>query len=102
MLPHFVPLTGLAVPSCIYASLSVLHLFFFFFFFFFTCPLNLFNQQATNEMKISHSGSSISALRSWALGLYCEIYSVILILYFLKERGAAYAACILFFLTSYS
>lgn len=74
-----------------------------FFFFFLTSPLTLFNQQTTYEMKISHSGSSISTLGSWALNaLYCDLYSVIFILYFLKESHAACAVCLLFFLTSYS
>lgn len=67
MLLHFVPLAG-------HASLSVSHCSVFFFF----SLLTLFNQQTTNEMKISHSVLSISTLRSWALkALYFETYLVI-------------------------
>lgn len=68
MLLHFVPLAG-------HASLSVSHCSVFFFFF---SSLTLFNQQTTNEMKISQSVLSISTLRSWALkALYFETYLVI-------------------------
>lgn len=87
----FVPLAGQAQPSCFYASLSLLHLCFIFP----TSALTPFNQQTTDEMRISHSSSGISTLRSWALNaLNCEIHS--LILYLQKERPALSAYFLLY------